>query len=115
MTESRVVLEGIRAVGRHGADIGERLEPQEFAVDLDVVMEVEKDSLADTVDYRSLADLARDTVSGTSFELLESLAQAVAEAIYDLSSVVSVTATVHKPSAAQEMGVDDVYAEATLE
>ena len=114
MGSSRIVVAGIRAEGRHGANPGERLQPQEFVVDLDVLVEVDRDSLEATIDYRNLADLARDTVAQTSFELLESLAEAVAEVIYDVSAVVEVTATVHKPAAAAELGVDDVSAESTF-
>jgi len=109
-----VVLTGIRAAGRHGVDPGERLEPQEFVVDLDVTLAVSGDDLDRTVDYRDLSRLAADTVASTSFHLLESLADAVARAVYELSAVLEVTATVHKPEAAGALGVDDVSAEATF-
>lgn len=111
---ARVLLTGIQALGRHGANPGERLEAQEFVVDLDVTIEVSGDTLEDTIDYRALAGLARDTVAETSFVLLESLADAVATAIYELSPVVEVTATVHKPRAAESMELEDVAAEATI-
>ena len=75
-----MVLEGLKAEGRHGANPGERIHPQEFVVDLDVLLEFDRDSLEATVDYRALADMARNTVAQTSFELLESLAEAVARA-----------------------------------
>ena len=115
MTASRITIEGIEAEGRHGANPGERLEAQPFVVDLDVLLEVERDQMDATVDYRALADLARATVASTSFELLESVAAAVAQAIFDLSAVLEVTATVHKPQAADSMGVEDVAAEVTFE
>ena len=115
MTTARVTLTGIEAEGRHGANAGERLEAQPFVIDLDVLLEVEGDTLDATVDYRALADLARSTVASTSHQLLESLAGAVAEAIFDLSAVLEVTATVHKPRAADSMGIEDVAAEVTFE
>jgi len=114
MGSCRVVLEGVKAEGRHGANPGERIHPQGFVVDLDVLLEFDRDSLEATVDYRALADMARNTVAQTSFELLESLAEAVAGAIYDISAVVEVTATVHKPAAAADLGLEDVYAESTF-
>lgn len=114
MSASRVVVSGIRATGRHGANPGERLEPQEFTIDLDVDIDVGKDSLDATVDYRVLADAARTAVEESSFELLESLAEAVARAAYQFAGVSRVTATVHKPGAARSMGADDVSAEATI-
>jgi dihydroneopterin aldolase len=111
---SRISLAGISASGRHGANPGERLEAQEFVVDLDVLVQLSGDSLEDTIDYRALADLARATIAGTSHQLLESVAEAVARAVYDLSGVLEVTAVVHKPRAAASLGIEDVSAEATL-
>jgi dihydroneopterin aldolase len=115
VTACRITIEGIEAEGRHGANSGERLEAQPFVVDLDVLGGGEGEGLAATVDYRALADLARSTVASTSFELLESLAAAVAQAIFDLSAVLEVTATVHKPRAADSMGVEDVAVEVSFE
>lgn len=111
---SRVTLSGILAEGRHGANPGERDAVQEFLVDLDVVLDVDTDSLDHTLDYRAAADVARDVVAGTSFVLLESLAQAVAKAIYAFEPVVSVRAVVHKPGAAEAVGVEDISAEAIV-
>jgi dihydroneopterin aldolase len=111
---ARVTLTGIRAEGRHGANPGERTQPQEFVVDLEVLIEVAGDSLDGTVDYRSLVELAATTVRDTSFVLLESLAGAVARAVCELPSIRETTATVHKPRAARSMGVDDVSAYVTL-
>ena len=112
---SRIVIAGIRAQGRHGASPGERLEPQEFVVDLDVTVEVLGDSLAGTADYRGLAESARREVMDKSFELLESLAESVARAARNHPRVSRASATVHKPSAARSMGVGDVSAHATVE
>lgn len=115
MADARVALTGIRAMGRHGANPGERLEPQEFVVDLDVTLDVTGDTLDETVDYRALADAARETVETSSFELLESLARAVARAVHRRRGVVRVSAVVHKRGAAASMSIDDVWAEATVE
>ena len=115
MPSSRIVVAGIRALGRHGANQGERLEPQEFVVDVDVTIDdVAEDSLDSTVDYRVLADEARKAVEQTSFELLESLAEAVARAVYQFSGVERATVVVHKPGAARSIGAEDVSAEATI-
>jgi dihydroneopterin aldolase len=111
---SRVSLAGIVAEGRHGANPGERDAPQEFLVDLDIVLSIDDDDLDQTLDYRAAADMARDVVAGTSFVLLESLAYAVARAVYQFEPVASVRAVVHKPAAADSIGVEDVSAEAIV-
>ena len=114
MASSRVLLTGILALGSHGANEGERDDPQEFIVDVDLAVDVREDALEGTVDYRVLADVARDTVAETSFVLLESLADAVARALFVFTPVLQVTVTIHKPGAAESMGLDDVAAEATV-
>jgi dihydroneopterin aldolase len=110
MPSTRMLLIGIEAEGRHGVNPGERLEAQPFVVDLDVLLEVERDDIDSTLNYRGLVDLARSTVASTSFQLLESLAAAVGQAIFDLSPVLEITATVHKPRAAKSLEVADVAA-----
>jgi dihydroneopterin aldolase len=114
LIRSTVSLFGIVAEGRHGANPGERDEPQEFVVDLEIFIEVKSDSLDSTIDYRVAADTARDVVAGSSFELLESLAEAVAHAVYQFAPVAQVRAVVHKPAAADSIGLDDVSAQAIV-
>ncbi len=108
-------IRGISARGRHGANPGERDEPQEFRIDLEVEVNVGADELERTADYRVLADAARRTVETTSFMLLESMAQAVADSVAREARVGMVRVTVHKPSAARAMSVEDVAATATSE
>ena len=114
MPTSRLALAGIRAMGRHGANPGEQLEAQEFVVDLDLSVEVHGDDIDSTTDYRAIADAARGAIEGESFQLLESLAEEVARAVYGLEGVLRVVAVVHKPGAAASLGIDDVSAEAVI-
>jgi len=115
VNEVRILLSGIRASGRHGANAGERDQPQEFVVDLQVEVEpdIGDDRLEDTADYVDLAGVVRHTVEVESFQLLESLAQAVAGAVLRVEHVTSVRAVVHKPTAAAALGLVDVAVEAT--
>jgi dihydroneopterin aldolase len=114
MPSSRISLRGIRARGHHGANTGERDRLQDFVVDLDVEVAVAADELAKTIDYRVITKAARDAVGNSSFVLLESLAEQVAQAIHRLDGVLGVTAIVHKPRAASNLGVSDVSARARL-
>jgi dihydroneopterin aldolase len=113
VTTSRVFLTGIRADGRHGANPGEKDRPQAFVVDLDVEVVVDADGIGATADYRRLAAIARETVEQRSFDLLESLADAVARAVAGARHVRSATAVVHKPAAARSIDIDGVAAAAT--
>jgi dihydroneopterin aldolase len=105
-----VYVQGIRASGKHGANPGERDVPQEFVVDLEIVVEVDTDDLEHTVDYASTTALVQEVVRDDSYVLLETLADAVASAVFESSTLaLEVTATVHKPGAAAALGVDDVF------
>jgi len=116
MVTSRLFLTGITASGRHGANPGERDQAQVFVVDLDVEVEVGDDELSSTSDYRTLIRTARETVERDSFDLLESLAHAVANDVLALEGgVVKVSAIVHKPAAARSNEVQGVAAAATVE
>jgi dihydroneopterin aldolase len=112
---TRLFLTGIGARGRHGANPGEKDEPQALVVDLDVEVEVGGDALAQTADYRELIRAARETVEETSFDLLESVAEAVARAVAAREGVVRATAIVHKPAAARSNDVQGVAAGYTAE
>lgn len=81
----RIELRGLRVVGTHGVLPEEQSRPQPFELDLDVETDLapagRTDLLADTVDYAGIAEAAARIVSGTpSFQLLEALARAIAEA-----------------------------------
>jgi dihydroneopterin aldolase len=112
---SRLLLTGIATSGRHGANPGEKDLAQDFVVDLDVEVEVGDDELTSTADYRTLIRTARETVERDSFELLESLAHAVARDVLALDGVVKVSAIVHKPAAARSSEVQGIAAAATVE
>jgi 7,8-dihydroneopterin aldolase/epimerase/oxygenase len=80
----RIQLRGLRAVGTHGVLPEEQARAQPFELDLDLAVDLSvasgSDRLADTVDYGAVAELAAGVVAGPSFELLEALAAAVAQA-----------------------------------
>ena len=113
MNTNRLFLSGIHCEGRHGANPGEQDAPQPFVVDLDLEVRVDFDVIADTADYRAIVQTARDTVGGSSYDLLESLATAVAAAVLKMDHVTRATAVVHKPNAAASIGIDGVAAAAT--
>ena len=114
MDEARIFLTGIACAGRHGANPGEKESEQPFVVDLDVDVDVGADDLSRTVDYRRIADVARAVVGQRSFDLLESIAWAVADAVSAMPRVRRATAVVHKPNAARSIGIDGVAAAATV-
>jgi dihydroneopterin aldolase len=113
MNRARLFLTGIHAEGRHGARSGEKDEPQPFVVDLDLEVEVREDSIDATADYRGVTDAVREIVEQGSFDLIETMAEAIAHRIASFPRVAEVTAVVHKPNAAGRLGIDGVAAGAT--
>ena len=91
-------LEGLAIFGRHGVLEEERRDGQEFLYDisLDVGEAGASDRIEDAVDYREVADCVREVSDSRSFNLIEALAQAVADALLDRFPVSSVCVQVTK-------------------
>jgi dihydroneopterin aldolase len=113
VSRSRLFLSGIRAEGRHGARPGEKEEAQPFVVDLDLEIEVGEDAIGGTADYRGIVDAVREVVERSSFDLIESMAEAIARRVASIPRVATASAVVHKPNAAGRLGIDGVAAAAT--
>ena len=110
---TRLFLSGIRAEGHHGARPGEKDAAQPFVVDLDLEVEVTGDDIDATADYRGITEAVRAVIEGGSFDLIESLASAIADACLDAEPIVRATVVVHKPNAATRLGIDGVAAAVT--
>lgn len=104
-------ITGITAEGRHGL-LEEEDEPQPFLVDLELRVDPADDDLATTADYRVVVERVRQLVAGEHAALIETLAGRIAAAVSAIPGVRWCRAAVHKPRAAELLGVSDVAAEA---
>jgi dihydroneopterin aldolase len=108
----QIVISGIRGIGHHGVFEHERADGQEFAVDvcLDVstTTAAGSDDLADTVHYGLVANAVHAIIVGEPVDLIETLAERVADACLAFPGVSRVAVTVHKPHAPIEVPFDDV-------
>jgi dihydroneopterin aldolase len=108
----RIALTGLRAHGRHGVYPFERERGQMFSVD--AVLEVDTraaavgDDLDKTVNYADLAQKLYAVLAGEPVNLLETLAQRLAEVCLTDALVDAVEITVHKPQAELGVPFDDV-------
>ena len=107
-------LEGLAIFGRHGVLEEERRDGQEFLYDirLDVGEAGSSDRIEDAVDYREVADCVREVSDSRSFNLLEALAGAVADALAERFPAHSVRVRVTKTNPA---GVGARYAVVSVE
>ena len=108
----RIALRGLRAVGHHGVYAEERANGQPFVVD--VVLEVDTrtaaatDEVTDTVHYGELAVRVVAVVEGEPVNLIETLAQRIADVCLEDDRVAAVEVTVHKPEAPVGVEFSDV-------
>ena len=108
----RIELEGVELRGFHGVLDDERRDGQVFRFDVSVeVAEPAADDIDAAVDYRALAACVREVSDGTHFQLLETLAAAVAGELKRRFPVERVTVRVGKPGVELEGGRATVVAE----
>ena len=111
-TPDRISLRGVRAHANHGVYAFERERGQMFAVD--AVLEVDMraaaagDDLEKTVNYAELAQKLYAVLTGEPVNLLETLAQRLADVCLADPLVDAVEITVHKPQAELGVPFDDV-------
>jgi dihydroneopterin aldolase len=107
-----LALRGLRARGNHGVLEKEREEGQIFVVDvvlgLDTRPAAEGDDLTKTVHYGVLAEEITGIVEGDPVDLVETLAQRIADACLAHPRVQETEVTVHKPDAPITVPFDDV-------
>lgn len=111
--KARLFLSGIRAEGHHGARPGEKDAAQPFVVDLDLEVEVGADEIGETADYRGVSDAVRAVIEQGSYDLIESMAGAIADACLAFDAVTRASVVVHKPNAATRLDIDGVAAALT--
>jgi 7,8-dihydroneopterin aldolase/epimerase/oxygenase len=108
----RLAVRGIEAHGHHGVLDFERRDGQVFLVDLvlglDTRPAARTDDLQDTVDYGSLVAAVKNAVETDPVDLIETLAQRIADLCLTDSRVQWTEVTVHKPDAPIEATFSDV-------
>jgi dihydroneopterin aldolase len=108
----RITLRGVRAHAHHGVYAFERERGQMFRVDavleLDTRAAAVGDDLDKTVNYAELAQKLYAVLTGEPVNLLETLAQRLANVCLDDPLVDAVEITVHKPEADLGVPFDDV-------
>lgn len=102
MKSDAISLENMAFYGFHGSDPHESKLGGRFFVDVVLGADLSKpgrtDRLADTVNYERVYAIIRDHVEGKRFNLLEALAQTIADALLsEFAPLSRVTVRVRKP------------------
>jgi 7,8-dihydroneopterin aldolase/epimerase/oxygenase len=112
MVEDALTLTGLRATAHHGVFEHERVNGQEFVIDLTVWLDsrgaAADDDLTQTVHYGTLAREVVDCVERDPVDLIETVAERIAGVALAHSAVLKTRVTLHKPSAPIEVPFDDV-------
>ncbi|MFF0107482.1 dihydroneopterin aldolase [Streptomyces hirsutus] len=108
----RVALQGLKARGHHGVFPKEREEGQTFIVDLVLGLDIRPaaahDDLTRTVHYGIVAEEVVAVVQGEPVNLIETLAERIAQVCLKHDVVEEVEVRVHKPDAPITVPFDDV-------
>lgn len=107
-----LAITGVECFGHHGVFDFERREGQRFVVDLVLGLDTREaaasDDLHQTVDYGSLVAAVKAAVESDPVDLIETLAQRVADVCLLAGRVEWVRVTVHKPDAPIDATFSDV-------
>jgi dihydroneopterin aldolase len=108
-----VELHGLEVFGRHGVLEEEKRDGQTFVYDVEVdVIEPVSDTIDEAVDYRLIADCVKAVSGSRSFDLIETLAAAIADALVVRFPVSQARVRVRKP---QPAGIAAEWSAATAE
>ena len=109
-----VELVGLEIPGKHGVDDWERETEQPFLYDLELELaEPTDDRIEETVDYREVVEVVRSVSAERQFQLLESMAGAVAAALLERFPLQRARVRVRKPQV--QLGVPVEYSAAIAE
>ena len=112
MRADRIELRGLRVRGYHGVLDGERRDGQEFLIDAVLAVDTRPaaatDDLSLTVDYAGLSERLAGIVAGEPVQLIETLAEQLAQACLAEPAVRQAEITVHKPNAPISLPFGDV-------
>ncbi len=114
----QILIDGIHGFGYHGLFEHERINGQDFYVDIvldiDLSLPALSDAIADTVNYAEITDLVVEEITTNPVTLIEKLAGRIADRIlHSFLKVNAVRVTVHKPQAPVEQSLKDIAVQIT--
>ena len=112
LRSDRLAVRGIQTFGHHGVFEFERRDGQPFVIDLEIGLATAEaaasDDLSRTVDYGSLVAEVKQAAEQDPVDLIETLAQRIADVCLSREQVEWAEVTVHKPHAPIEATFEDV-------
>ncbi len=114
----KIIIKGLKIYAYHGVNPEEKIEGQNFVLDIVCDAYLEKpcmsDNVDDTVSYAQIIKLVRKIFTQNKYDLIEKAAQVVADSILEnFAAVESVTVTLKKPEAPMKADFEYVAVEIT--
>lgn len=100
----KIIIKGLKLFAYHGVNPEEKENGQNFELDIEYYLEMDKpcisDNVDDTVSYAKVVKCVRQAFLSDKFDLIEKAAQVVADAIFaQFEPVQRVDITLKKPQA----------------
>ena len=115
----KISLIGVAFSCNIGVTEEERSEKQPIIFDFDFFCDTKKaaqsDDLSNSIDYRDIHALVKSLVEETEYNLIERMANTVADEIMNNFPLERVTVRLHKPEAMKKRDTQDVVIEVTRE
>lgn len=112
MAQDKISIAGIKAFGYHGVFEHERKSGQDFIVDIEFSYKTKKaiksDSIEDAIDYGAVAILVKSVIEGEPRNLIEKVADEIAQRLLNNFKIDSVKVVLHKPHAPIDMKFNDI-------
>lgn len=116
----KISIKGLKLFAYHGVNPEEKENGQNFVIDLDYYVNINKacqmDSLDDTVNYAKVVKTIRRVFTAEKYDLIERAAQVIADSVLDeFEDIFKVEVTLKKPEAPISADFDYVAVSITRE
>ncbi len=103
MSKDKLILAGMQFYGRHGVFAEEKAMGQKFIIDVELSLNLEKagstDDISQTPNYADIYAMVRNITTQRNFNLIEALAETIAQEILTNYRIDEVKVRVRKPHA----------------
>ncbi len=113
----KIIINGLKIFGYHGVNPEEKRDGQNFVLDVTILKDLKKpgftDNLNDTVSYSKVIKTINKVFNEEKYDLIEKVAQKVAESILHCYDVEEVKVLLKKPEAPMKAEFNYVAVEVT--
>ena len=110
-------IKNMQFYGYHGVNESEKEQGGQFEVDVEMSTDLNEactsDNFETTIDYEAVFQTVENCVKGNKFNLIEALAESIANAILMQFNIAKITVRVRKPEAPIDGNLDTVEVEIT--